>query len=105
MRRVSILILAALLCAAPIIPFHPIRSHATVNEVTARNDYTGNGSAVAFTYTFRILTKNDIEVLLDGVTKTVETDYTVSGLGDSGGATVTFTTAAGRSSALAAGGG
>lgn len=66
---------------------------ATVNEVAARNDYTGNGSVTAFAYGFRILTKTDIEVLVAGVVKTVDTDYTVSGLGASGGGTVTFTVA------------
>jgi len=63
---------------------------ATVNEVTARNDYTANGSTTAFAYGFRVLTKTDIEVLVNGVTKTVDTDYTVSGLGASSGGTVTF---------------
>lgn len=65
---------------------------ATVNEVTGANRYTGNGSTTAFAYTFRILTKADIEVLLENTVKTVDTDYTVSGLGASGG-NVTFTTA------------
>jgi hypothetical protein len=63
---------------------------ATVNEVVARNDYIGNGSTTAFAYTFKINTKTEIEVLSDGVTKTVDTDYSVAGLGVSGGGTITF---------------
>lgn len=68
-------------------------AQATLNEVTAANRYTGNGSTTVFAYTFRALVKTDLEVLLDGVVKTVDTDYTVSGLGDSGGGSVTFGTA------------
>jgi len=65
----------------------------TVSAHSGRNNYVGNGSQLAFSYTFKIFTKNDIEVLVDGVTKTVDTDYTVSGLGVAGGGTVTFTVA------------
>lgn len=72
--------------------FVPLAS-ATVNEQTARNASVGDGTTTAFSFTFKIITKNDIEVLVDGVTKTVDTDYTVTGMGVSGGGTVTFTTA------------
>lgn len=66
---------------------------ATLNEVTSANRYTGNGSTTVFAYTFRALVKTDLEVLVGGVVKTVDTDYTVSGLGASGGGSVTFTSA------------
>lgn len=67
-------------------------AHATVNEVVARNDYTvttvGGITVISFPYTFRILSKSDIRVLINGVVKTVDTDYSVSGVGDSGGGLV-----------------
>jgi tail fiber protein len=66
---------------------------ASVNEVTAANRYTGNGTTTAFVYGFSILADTHIEVLVDGVTKTLTTDYTVSGVGASVGGTVTFVTA------------
>lgn len=78
----------------------PPQASATVNEVTAANRYTGNGSTTAFTYGFKILLNTDIEVLVDGVVKTLTTDYTVSGLGASGGGTVTFVTAPASSKAV-----
>lgn len=71
-----------------------VTSQATVNEVTpASNRALGDGTTTAFSYTFKIYAKTDIEVLVDSVTKTVDTDYTVSGLGNSGGGTVTFLSA------------
>lgn len=70
-----------------------VPAYAMVNEVTSANRYTGNGSTTAFAYTWRVLLKTDIEVLVAGVVKTVDTDYTVTGLGASGGGSVTFVTA------------
>jgi hypothetical protein len=60
------------------------------------NSYSGDGSTTAFTYTFKITDQDDIEVLIrsnDGTetTKTITTHYTVSGVGNAGGGTVTFT--------------
>ena len=62
-------------------------------EQDGRDELVGNGSNKAFVYTFRILSKNEIEYLEDGVAKTVDTDFTVSGIGDAGGGTVTATVA------------
>lgn len=70
-----------------------VPTHATLNEVTAANRYTANGSTTAFAYTFRALVKTDLEVLVNATVKVVDTDYTVSGLGASGGGSVTFVTA------------
>lgn len=64
-----------------------------LNSDNAADRYTANGITTNFTYNFRILTKNDIEVSVNDVVKTVDTDYTVSGVGASGGGTVTFLTA------------
>lgn len=63
---------------------------ATVNDVTAANRYTANGSTTVFSYGFKILSSADIEVSVDNVAKTLTTDYTVSGVGASGGGSVTF---------------
>jgi len=63
----------------------------SVNEVNPpRNNYVGNGATTVFAYTFRILTSADIEVQDAGVVKTLTTDYTVSGVGDASGGSVTF---------------
>lgn len=68
-------------------------AQATVNEVSAADRYTGNGTTTVFTYTFKILVNTDIEVIVDGTTKTLTTDYTVSGVGSSGGGSVTMVSA------------
>jgi hypothetical protein len=65
-----------------------------LNEVDpAANRSTANGVTTVFPYTFEIATKNDIEVLVDLTVKTVDVDYTVSGVGDSGGGNITFVAA------------
>jgi len=89
MKRLLTILLIALLLGGT----DTIVTNAMVNEVTARDEYVGNGSTTAFTYSFRILTTADIQVLSDGVVQTLTTDYTVSGAGDSGGGTVTYVTA------------
>lgn len=66
---------------------------STVNEVTARNTYTGDATTTVFSYTFKIFAKTDIAVYVGSTLKTVDTDYSVSGLGASGGGSVTFTSA------------
>ena len=48
-----------------------------------------------FTYTFKITDQDDIQVIIRSSTgtetvKTITTDYTVSGVGNAGGGTVTF---------------
>lgn len=66
-----------------------------INEVNPpRNDYTAAGGTV-FAYTFRVDVKTELEVIVTDtngveVVKVVDTDYTVSGLGASGGGNVTF---------------
>jgi hypothetical protein len=68
----------------------------TISTTTIKNSYSGNGSTSAFTYTFKITDQDDIEVLIRSsngteTTKTITTHYTVSGVGNAGGGTVTFT--------------
>lgn len=57
------------------------------------NSYTGNGSATTFAYTFKIMSSADLKVTVDGVLKTITTDYTVDGVGNSGGGNVVFNAA------------
>ncbi len=92
MTRVFVYTLSILL-SFPVVGSWIELATATVNEVTAVDRSAGNGSATVFPYTFRILAKTDIEVLVDTTVKTVDVDYTVSGVGDSGGGNVTFITA------------
>lgn len=64
-----------------------------IPEVTTPADrYTGNGSTTAFVGNFRIDSKSEVEVLSNDTVKTVDTDYTVSGIGGST-FTVTYTAA------------
>ena len=70
----------------------------TIPTLTIKNSYNGDGSVTAFNYTFKITNEDDIEVITrtSAGTETVKvltTDYTVSGVGNAGGGTVTFVTA------------
>jgi hypothetical protein len=67
----------------------------TVSSTTSKNTYSGDDSTSVFAYTFRILDQSHIKVQFkasDGTltTKTITTDYTVSGVGDAGGGNVTI---------------
>lgn len=64
------------------------------------NSYTGNGVTTSFAYSFRILDEDDLLVTVDGVTKTITTDYTVSGVGDAGGGNVVFVAAPASAAAI-----
>lgn len=68
-------------------------AYATISTETNRVDQTGTGSQTAFTYTFKITDKTHLKVYVNGTLKTVDTDYTVSGVGSDSGGTVTFVTA------------
>ena len=70
----------------------------TVSSTTTKNSYSGDGSTTVFAYTFKIFAQADVTVILrasDGTetVQTISTDYTVSGVGNSGGGNITFTTA------------
>lgn len=71
----------------------------TVPSTTNRNDYTGNGAADTFDYTFRIFAEGDLLVTvrdLAGTETTLElgTDYTVDGVGSYSGGSITLTAGA-----------
>lgn len=53
--------------------------------------HNGNNSTTEFDYSFKIFDEADLQVYVDEVLQT--TGYTVDGVGDEGGGTVTFTTA------------
>jgi hypothetical protein len=63
----------------------------TVSSTTNKHSYNGNGSQTVFAYTFKIFVSADIKVYLDGVLKTINTHYTLSNVGVTGGGNVTFT--------------
>lgn len=65
----------------------------TVSAQTPVNSSTANGVTTVFPYQFKILRDADLEVLVDGVVKTLSTHYTVSGAGNNSGGDVTFLSA------------
>ena len=71
----------------------------TISVQTPRSGpYTGDGSTVAFSYTFLIDDEDELVVVVadasgNETVKTITTDYTVSGVGNNAGGTVTFVSA------------
>lgn len=63
-----------------------------VTQQTPRNVSTAAPGATVFPYNFRILDASDLLVTVDGVARTVNVHYTVSGVGAAGGGNVTFLT-------------
>lgn len=66
-----------------------------VTDVSPRVQYTALAAQVDFDYAFPIFDDADLVIDVDGVTKTLTTDYTVAGEGNDTGGTVTFVTAPG----------
>ena len=56
-----------------------------VTGATTRNDYVATNGQTVFTYTFQILLSSDVEVIKNGVTLTLSSDYSVALVGQSGG--------------------
>jgi len=65
----------------------------TISSENNVNRYTADGVQTAFTGTFKIYDQTHVKVLVDDIVQTLGTDYTVSGVGNDSGFTVTFTTA------------
>ena len=74
----------------------------TVSTTTIKNSYSANGSTVAFSYTFKVFASTEVTVYIRVDATGVETlraegtgstNYAVSGVGETGGGTVTFVTA------------
>lgn len=72
----------------------------TITTTTSRWAYTGDGVNTIFTYTNRILTKEDLIVSVDGTVLTVDVGYTVSGVGEASGGSVVFTVAPSNGAAV-----
>lgn len=65
-----------------------------VQDITPRKQYVASGGQTVFPYDFPIFDDVDLVVDIDGVIKTITTDYTVSGAGDDNGGNVTLTVGA-----------
>ena len=68
----------------------------TVSSTTTKVSASGDGSTAAFNYTFKIFADSEMQVIIRSsagveTIKTLTTHYTVSGAGNDGGGTVTFT--------------
>jgi hypothetical protein len=73
----------------------------SISSTTSRNDYVGNGSASTYPYSFRIIADTDLKVTVKNTASppvetvlTKGTDYTVTGVGTSGGGNVVLVNAA-----------
>ena len=62
----------------------------TLSTTDNREQYNGDGVQVDFPYTFLVLTASHLKVWVDNV---LTTDWSISGLGNSAGGTVTFNSA------------
>ena len=67
----------------------------TISTTTIKNSYSGNNTNLDFTYTFKITDDDDIQVIVrdaagNETVKAKTTNYTVSGVGNAGGGTISF---------------
>lgn len=70
----------------------------TISSTITKNSYSGNGSTTAFAFAYYIISENDVEVIIrsSNGTETVQsltTHYTVTGVQNNSGGTVTMITA------------
>ena len=74
----------------------------TVSTTTIKNSYSGDGSVTAFAYTFKAFAASEVKVYVRVDSTGAETlraegtgstNYSVTGVGNAGGGTVTFVTA------------
>lgn len=68
----------------------------TISTTTVKNSYSGDGSTTTFNYTFKVLADTDLTVIIRNnlgteTTKTLSTHYTITGVGDAAGGSITFT--------------
>jgi hypothetical protein len=64
----------------------------TVSNFDRKNQYNGNGSTTAFTYSFEVWAATDLKVYVDTALQTISTQYSVSGVQNNTGGQVTFVT-------------
>ena len=67
----------------------------TVSSTTVKNSYSGDGSNDTFVYGFKIFASSDLQVIIRSstgteTTKTLTTDYTITGVGSATGGNVVF---------------
>ena len=67
----------------------------TVSSTVVKNSYSADGSQTTFVYGYKIFANTDIKVLIRSAAgtetpKAIDTDYTVTGVGNSSGGTVVF---------------
>jgi len=65
----------------------------SLSSTTSRISYTGNGAVSTYSYTFKVFSQSDLLVTVRDTsdvetTLTIATDYTVTGVGDTGGGSV-----------------
>jgi len=68
----------------------------TISTTIVKNSYSGNGVTTVFNYNFKILSSSDLKVIIRSstgteTTKTLNTHYTLTGVGSAGGGSITFT--------------
>jgi len=68
----------------------------TVSSTNTKRQFNGDGSTAAFAYNFKIFAEADMQVIVRSsagteTVKTLTTHYTLSGVGETSGGTVTFT--------------
>lgn len=73
---------------------------ATVTTATNLITYTGDNATTPFSFPYLFYDEDHLVVTLDGTTKTITTDYTVTGEGVAAGGTVTFVSAPGTDVAI-----
>lgn len=64
----------------------------TITNLITRNDYSASASQTVFPYTFRLMSSAHAKVYVNGILKTLTTDYSVSNVGNEAGGNVTFVT-------------
>ena len=67
----------------------------TVSTIIVRKIYAGDGTATTFAYPFKIFATGDLQVIIRSstgteTTKTINTDYTLTGVGNTSGGNVVF---------------
>lgn len=65
----------------------------SVTNQTPVNAFSANGVTTVFNFTFQVLDSSDLRVQVDGADKIIGAEYTVSGIGNPAGGSVTFLSA------------
>ena len=97
MRKVflSVALVAAFLFAQMSVVIDPV--HATVSTTENTKTYTGNGTTDEFSFPYLVYATSHLAVTIDGVSTSA---YTLSGIGNQAGVTLTFTTAPANGTAI-----